>query len=302
MSRRNAEILLAAVIIARSTACLLSKITMEDMGPFTLMAWRFLIAFAVLAVLFHRHIRTAVLAAPRRTLASGLYLGGLFFLVMSAELFGLRSTDSSTTSFLENTAIVMVPLFQAALCRRLPGFRSLAGAALTLTGIGFLTLQGARVSLGQGEVLCLLAAALYALAIILTDRLSRSCDPLVLGILQVGVMGSLSLFAALLFETPAAPSNGSVWAAILYLSLICSCFGFTLQPVAQRHTSAQRASLFCALNPLTAAVLGVLLLHEQMGPSAILGAAFVLSGILLASLAEKKASQKPGGIPGNCET
>ena len=291
MSRRNAEILLAAVIIARSTALLLSKITLEVMGPFTLMAWRFLLAFFLLAILFHQHLAAAVSAAPVRTLTMGMYLGGLFFLVMSAELFGLKSTDSSTTSFLENTAIVMVPLFEAILQRRRPNFQSLTGAILTLAGIGLLTLGGSSLSLGimdRGKALCLLAAVLYALAIILTDRLSHRCDPLVLGILQVGFMGVFSLAAAFTFETPCIPDSTRSWAAILYLVIVCSCFGFTLQPVAQRHTTSQKAGLFCALNPLTAAILGHLFLHEQMSVTAIAGALLVFCGILSASSAAEK--------------
>ncbi|MBR2383213.1 MAG: hypothetical protein IKA89_05645 [Anaerotignum sp.] len=43
---------------------------------------------------------------------------------------------------------------------------------------------------------------LYAVAIILTDRLSRQDDSFLLGILQVGFMGIFALIAAFLLETP----------------------------------------------------------------------------------------------------
>ncbi len=71
------------------------------------------------------------------------------------------------------------------------------------------------------------------------------------------------------------------WGPILYLALVCSCFGFTLQPVAQRYVSAERAGLFCALNPLTAAVLGGLVLHEDFGLSSVLGGVLILIGIVI---------------------
>jgi drug/metabolite transporter (DMT)-like permease len=62
---------------------------------------------------------------------------------------------------------------------------------------------------------------------------------------------------------------------------VCSGFGFTLQPVAQAGTTAERAGMFCALNPLVACVLGVVFLHEHIGAQGLVGAALILTGILL---------------------
>ena len=45
-----------AVIIARSTSYVLTKVGLQDMGKFTLLAVRFLLAFAFLAVLFWRRL------------------------------------------------------------------------------------------------------------------------------------------------------------------------------------------------------------------------------------------------------
>ena len=82
MTRTQAELLLAAVIIARSTSYVLTKVGLQDMGKFTLLAVRFLLAFAFLAVLFWRRL----LQIDRRTLLSGLAMGGIYFCVMTAEL------------------------------------------------------------------------------------------------------------------------------------------------------------------------------------------------------------------------
>ena len=114
MTRTQAELLLAAVIIARSTSYVLTKVGLQDMGKFTLLAVRFLLAFAFLAVLFWRRL----LQIDRRTLLSGLAMGGIYFCVMTAELTALKTVETSTVSFVTNTAVVIVPLIQAALSRR----------------------------------------------------------------------------------------------------------------------------------------------------------------------------------------
>ena len=288
MKQRSAEILLGSVIVARATSLLFSKLSMRSLSPFNLMGIRFTLAFAVLLLLFWKKFR----GIRPATLLRGFALGGTFFAVMAAELYGLRVTDSSTTSFLENTAIVWVPLMEAAIHRsRLRG-RTLGSALVTLLGVGLLTLGKSGFHLGYGELLCLLAALLYAAAILLTAKLSREDDPLVLGILQVGFIGLLGLAATFLLETPRLPQSGGEWGMILMLALVCSCFGFTLQPVAQRYVSAERAGTFCALNPLTAAILGTVFLHERLGLWGLAGAVLILTGILIQSLGERQKAPR----------
>ena len=115
---RQAEMLLAGIIAARATSFLFSKMLLADMGPFSLLGLRFLLAFAVLAVVFHRPL----MRASRRALRAGCVLGAIFFTTMSLELNALVTAPSSTVSFLENLAIVLVPVTGAALLRRRPSW------------------------------------------------------------------------------------------------------------------------------------------------------------------------------------
>ena len=277
---RPYEVLLAAVIIARSSSYLFSKLCLTDMGPYTLLALRFLLAFLLLVLFFGKKLRGISAATAVR----GVMLGVLFFATMAAELFGLKSTDSATVSFLENTAIVFVPLFEAVLRRKMPTFRVLLCAVLALGGIALLTLKEGSFSLSLGECYCLLAAVLYAAAIIATDRFSHHHEPTALGIIQVGVIGFLGLIFGLFTETPRLPQTGMEWISLVYLAVICTGFGFTLQPVAQSRTSSEKAGIFCALNPLTATVLGVVFLHEVLDLTDIFGAVLILCGIVIYSV------------------
>ena len=158
---------------------------------------------------------------------------------------------------------------------------------ITMVGIGLLTLQnGFAIAMQSGELLALLAAVLYAVAIILTDRISRQDDSFVLGILQVGFMGFFALIAAFLIETPRLPAGTTEWGLILALAFICTGFGFTLQPVAQSYTTSERAGMLCALSPVASAILGWIFLHEVLGMTGILGAVLVMSGILLSTISK----------------
>lgn len=281
MSEKRAELLLASVIVARSTSFVFNKLGLGTMSAFNLLAVRFLLAFALLALLFHKHLR----GISRRTVGRGALLGGLFFLVMSCEMFALRTVDSGTVSLLENMAILFVPLLESALTRTAPKPLTLVSAAVALVGVGLLTSSGGTFRIGAGECIALTSAVLYACAIITTDRFThREGDGFALGILQVGFLGAYALVASLLFESPRLPQTSSEWGIILALAIVCTGFGYTLQPVAQSHTSAQRASLFCALSPAFATVFGALLLHERITPLGAAGILLILGSILLPHL------------------
>ena len=287
-SRSRAELLLAGVITARATSYLFSKLIMQSMSMFNMLGIRFLLAFTLLLILFFKRIRKI----NRKTFAAGAVMGCLYFLVMTAELNGLKRTSSGNVSFLENTAIVIVPLLQAVLLRRFPRWKAVICALLCLIGVGFLTI-GSGMAFGAGEMFCMLAAFLYACAILTTDRLTHgNIDALASGIVQVGMIGALSLTASLLFEAPRLPSGMLEWTGIVMLAVVCSGFGFTLQPVAQSGTTAERAGMFCALNPMVATILGIVFLHEAFTIQSAVGGGLILAGILISELPEPKPKEK----------
>lgn len=277
MSRRQAELLLAAVVLSRSAGYLFSKAGIESLGIYNLLAARFLLAFALLAIIFFKKLRTI----DPKDILRGAVIGGVFLLVMALELTALKTTDTSTTSFLENTAIIFVPLIEALLLWRAPEKPALLSAAVALIGVALLTLKNGAFSFTAGELYCLGAALLYALAIIITDRLSHKGDGLMMGIMQVGFIGLFSLAASFIFETPRLPSGGTEWGAVLALAIICTCFGFTFQPVAQAHTSSERAGLFCALNPAFASILGIVFLSEPVSLQGVCGAVLILLSLFI---------------------
>lgn len=158
MSRKSAEWLLAAVIFARSTSLLFAKVGLESLSPLNLLAARFCLAFVVLAVIFWKKLHTVT----KTDVVHGMILGAVFFAVMTCETFALTMTSASSVSFLVNTAIVIVPLLEAALHRKAPEHMALVCAAVTLAGVGFLTLKEGISGFGPGEALCLVEACLYA--------------------------------------------------------------------------------------------------------------------------------------------
>ena len=180
-SARSYELLLIAVIAARATSFIFSKMILESLAPFNLLAVRFIIAFVLLALIFNKAVRR--LAA--RDLLAGTVIGTAFFITMACEMIALTQAASSLVSLLENCAIIFVPLLEILLYKKLPG-------KLTVISTGMAMLGVVLLALGQGELSGgftwgLLAGLCYAAAIIVTERLSHgSNSTLGIGIVQVG--------------------------------------------------------------------------------------------------------------------
>ena len=287
MSAKKAEALLATVIVARATSLLIVKACLGGFTTFNLMALRFGIATLCLFPFVQRKLKTL----QRGTLLRGTMLGVVFFAIIAVELQGLRMTDSSAmVSFLENAAIVLVPLAEALLHKRFPHRQNLLCAALALTGVGFLLLRGGRFELSAGVLVCMGTAVLYTGYIILNDRLSHRDDPLTLGFLTICVVGALSVASTMLFEAPRLPESGKEWLGTLLLAVVCSSIGTALQPMAQRYVPSEKACVFCALNPLAACAMGWLFLSEWQGFTGVVGAALILGSIVISrvKLPEKR--------------
>ena len=138
MSRRNAELLLMLAIALRATSLLFSKIGLAGMQPYTLLGMRFLMAFAILVCIFHNKLKHI----KKSTVLHSMIIGAAFTVMMSFELHALETTPSSVTSFLENTAIVLVPMILVPLQRQLPHKGTVISCLMAIIGVGALTLKG----------------------------------------------------------------------------------------------------------------------------------------------------------------
>lgn len=283
-TERSAKLLLLAVISARATSFCFSKLCLLRMGMLSLLGIRFTLAFVLLVLVFYQKLRQTLIPADA---AKGILFGGLYFLVMVCEYTGLRTTATATASFIENTAIVLVPFLNLPFTRKLPTRNNILCILLAVTGIGLLTLtkEGWRIS--GGEAALFGAAFCYASAIVVTNRLSKTGHPLNMGIFQVGTIGLLGLCSAGATGTLTVPDAPEIWLYILMLAVVCTGFGYTLQPVAQSKLSAETAGLFCAVNPLVASVIGCVVLKELPTPLQLCGEGLILLVLVVSCLGKE---------------
>lgn len=283
MTQRQANLILATVSFAWGASYIFMKLTVDEIPPITIVALRFGIAFIVMVAIFFKR----VIRVDAKTLKYSAIVGALLCGIFIALMYGVKDTTASTAGFLTSTTVILVPILQVFITRKLPSKKIVGGVLIVSTGLALL-LIGDDFNIASGALLCLVAAFLYAIHIIVTNRFVREVDALQLGIYQLGFATLFATVGTFLFETPVLPSSTIHWFAILGLALICSAYGFVMQPIAQKYTTPESAGFLFSLEPIFSAILAFIFLHEIMGLQGYFGAILILAGVLVANVTSKK--------------
>ena len=275
MSSKKAELLMVSVTLAWGSSYLLMKVGLNGIGPFNLIALRFGIAFVFMTLAFLPKFRKLT----RATLLKGLLAGVILFLLFTGMVCGVNYTTASTAGFLTSTTVVLVPILESFLKRK----SMVASICIAICGLFLLTATDG-LALDKGALLCLMGALFYAIYIIVLDKIAKKEDAFLISIIQLGVASALGTVAMCLFETPSLPTRPVEWGAVIGLGLVCSAYGFVVQPIAQKYAAPEKIGLIFALEPVFSAILSFLFLHEVLDFRGYLGAALILSSVVFSEL------------------
>lgn len=278
MTTRKANFLLMLISIGWGTSYLFMKIGIEELGAFAITFWRFVIAFFVVGAIFYKQL----LQVNRKTLQYSAMSGVILFGVFITIIYGMETTDISTAGFLVSTTVVLVPILQAIYTRTWPLRHVVIGVIIVIMGLGLMTMKGHTLSLSIGAWLCLATAFFNALYIVATKQFVRDVQPLQFGIYQLLFTAFYAGVGMLLIEGAAIPTAGMQWVAILGLALICSAFGFVVQPIAQKYTTVESAGFIFSFEPIFAAIFAYVFVGEVISLQGYIGAALILFGVFVA--------------------
>ena len=96
-----------------------------------------------------------------------------------------------------------------------------------------------------------------------------------------------------LLEHPHVLWSPRVLVALVITSVFATAVAFGVQSWAQQFTPANHAALIFSLEPVFAMAASYILLHERLGPRAVLGCALILAGVLAAELLPPKRTAIP---------
>lgn len=283
-SRGLATAALVLVTVVWGSTFFLIKGAVAHVDPMDFLAIRFVIAAAIMLVLFHRHLR----GLSRTVWRDGLLLGVVYGLAQVAQTWGLRVTDASISGFVTGTYVIITPILMWIVWRR-PVARGLwISVVLAFGGLAVLSLSG--FSADAGALITLVSAVIYAVHIVLLERPSQRTDPFALATVQMlGIAVTCAVLS--LPGGVALPADRSIWMAILYTSVVAGILTLVLQTWAQRHLSPARTAVIMTLEPVFASAFAVVLGTESVTLRLLVG-----GGLVLAAMVVGVATDRGSGV------
>jgi len=264
------------------------KRALDDASALLYVAIRFLVATLVLAYVFRRRWSLSS-GAPRGGILAGVCLfGGYAF-----QTVGLNLTTPSKAAFLTGLTVVVVPLLNSLVYRVYPHASEAIGVVIATIGMGLMTLQGNSGGVARGDLLVILCAVAFAGHIVVLGHYSKAAPFEPLAVWQLGTTATLALASFWWMEKPFFHPGPFLWMALLVSSLLSTALAFTVQAWAQQITTATRAALIFALEPVVAWAFSFVVIGERLPPRGILGAILILAGILVAELKPIGLKQHP---------
>jgi drug/metabolite transporter (DMT)-like permease len=284
-ARWTADLALAIVALVWGATFVIVKRALLEMSTMYFLAVRFALASACMLFVFLPAFKRAKAQEIWGGLRGGVAAGLFLWLGYVLQSFGLKYTSAGNSGFLTGLYIVLVPLIGAAIYRRWPQIRELAGIGIATAGMIVMTIPGldAHFRMNTGDLLTLGCAAVFACHLLVLGYFSqREFFPAVaLG--QITCTALLSA-ASLTVEPPKAVWSSTVIWAICTTALFATALAFALQTWAQQYTTATRTALIFALEPVFALATAVVVGGERLTSAAVAGGALILAGILAVEL------------------
>lgn len=278
----KADIMLLLVTLGWGVSYLLTDISLEDMGSFTLNANRFLIAFVVAAVLSYKKLKKI----SKETLKYSIIIGTILVFVYIGATFGIQYTTLSNTSFLCGLSVVFTPILSSVVYRKAPEKKLVLVIIMSVTGIALLTLKD-NFSVNYdnllGDLLSVMCAFMYAIDLLVTERAvqKEAVNPFQLGILQLGVTGILNLLLAFVFEKPHLPTIPKIWTSVLFLAIFCTGAAFIIQTIAQQHTTASHVGVIYSLEMVFAGIIAYVFAQDVLTFKSYIGALLMILSLFI---------------------
>jgi drug/metabolite transporter (DMT)-like permease len=291
----RAYLLMTFVVAVWGSTFVVVKGALADATPAAFNLARMTLAFAVLAIAYHRFWR----GIRRRDIAAGALVGLCLAAGYQFQTTGLARTTPSKSAFITGLLVVLVPLLSLIPGVHPPGARpprwnAFLGAALAFIGIllltappsasgGFSLIPDLR-SINLGDLLTFGCAVAFAFHCIALGHVSPRIPFQPLALLQVGFCAVFMALTTPLIEHPHVVWTPRLAAALAVAAVLATAAAFSIQSWAQSILPSTHTALLLTLEPVFAWITSFVFTGERLGFVPACGALLILTGIALTEL------------------
>jgi len=300
----RAYLLMIFVVAVWGSTFVVIKGALADATPAAFNLVRMTLAFAVLAVAYHRYWG----AIKRWQVGAGAVVGLCLATGYQFQTTGLALTTPSKSAFITGLLVVLVPFLALIPGLRPPGahpprWNAFVGAGLAFAGIVLLTAPAAAHAQGStsllatftrqlpdlttinlGDVLTLGCAIGFAFHCLALSHVSPRIPFQSLALLQVGFCALFMAVSLPLIEHPHIHWTPRLGIALAIAAVLATATAFSIQSWAQAVLPSTHIALLLTLEPVFAWITSFLVMGERLGAGPTAGALLILTGIALTEL------------------
>jgi len=288
----RSNVVLVGANLVYATSYVATRLTLDDVPPATLAFVRCALGSAVLLPLAIRAVSAARIAGADhwRIAAMGVLGFGAAFALGHWGL--LRSTAANAALLIIVEPLAIMALSPLMLREHLRA-REAAGGALALAGTVLVVLDGVPgfttrlAPHWRGDLLLIASGLGYAAySLIGRDVLRRHASTPVTTLSIVWGAAALLPLAGLEWWAGARPAwTGQALLGTLYLAVVITAIAYLVWNWALERVPAPRVAIFLTVQPITGALLGIMLLGDAFSAFTVLGGALIVLGLMLTARA-----------------
>ncbi|MFR4555267.1 DMT family transporter [Peptoniphilus sp.] len=283
----KASIMLFATAIIWGLAFVAQAAGMEHLGPLSFTASRCFVAVVFLYLTYKFFMMKSASYREekfdmKRTLVGGSICGLVFTIAINLQQVSLIYTTAAKASFLTALYIVFIPVIGLFFGRR-PSVKIIICIFLAMVGTYLLSINGG-LKINRGDLIVILSALVFAIHILLLTKYSTNTNAVLVSLVQFAVCGVISLLGALVLEDISMEAILKSQATILYVGILSSGVGFTIQLMALKDLEPVVASMICSLESVFGALFGWLILSQEMTEREIFGAIIIFLATIFAQV------------------
>lgn len=283
----KASIMLFATAIIWGLAFVAQAAGMEHLGPLSFTASRCFVAVVFLYLTYKFFMMKSATYREekfdmKRTLVGGSICGLVFTIAINLQQVSLIYTTAAKASFLTALYIVFIPVIGLFFGRR-PSVKIILCIFLAMVGTYLLSIKGG-LKINRGDLIVILSALVFAIHILLLTKYSTNTNAVLVSLVQFAVCGVISLAGALVLEDISMEAILKSQVTILYVGILSSGVGFTIQLMALKDLEPVVASMICSLESVFGALFGWLILSQEMTEREIFGAIIIFLATIFAQV------------------
>ena len=271
------------------TAFIAQDTGMDNIGPLTFNAARFLVGFIAILpfeILFEKKkIISQINVNKKKFFKYLVFMGFSLFLGTSLQQASLQYTNVANAAFFTVFYVPLVPLLLFFMYSQKVHWSIWPSIGLCVYGV-YLLSNFSDAEIMKGDALVILCSLFWAFHIIFAGKFMKVFDiPMFYAALQAIFVATLSIISAYTFEDVILSNILLESSSIIYAGVLSGGIAFTLQMFAQKNIEEAPAAIIYSLEGVFAVIAAWIILDQILDINNIIGCILILMAVIFSQLA-----------------